>query len=277
MTFKDILVHVDNLEPSAARLSSAINLAESLDARLTGLYVVQKPYLPAYAEAQISADILEEQAEIAKQQAEEAGKKFAEATGKNGLQSEWRVEEGTTAEVFTRQARYHDLAIVGQGHPDSYFFIGDREMPDRMIMTSGRPALVIPYVGEYATIGKRVMVAWDAGPMAARAVHDALPLLQTAKNVTVMVVNPKNGSNGTGDIPGADISAHLARHGVNAQADHVKSDMDTGNMLLSRAADMGADLIVMGAYGHARWAELVLGGVTDHMLKHMTAPVLMSH
>ena len=277
MPFKDILVHVDTLEPSAARLRSAISLAESLDARLTGLYIISKPYIPAYAEAQFSAEILKDQAEKAQQRAEEAERKFKEATARNGLQSEWRVEEGNAAEVLTEQARYHDLAVVGQGHPDNYFFFGDREMPDRMIMTSGRPALVIPCVGEYATIGKHVMIAWDAGPMAARAVHDALPLLTAAKEVNVMVVNPMNGSGGTGDLPGADISAHLAHHGVKAEADHVKTDMDTGDMLLSRAADKGADLIVMGAYGHARWAELVLGGVTDHMLKHMTVPVLMSH
>ena len=277
MPFKDILVHVDTLEPSAARLRSAINLAESSDARLTGLYILPKPYLPAYAEAQISADILEEQAKMAKQQAEDAERKFKEATANNGLQSEWRVEEGNTAEILSKQARYHDLAVVGQGNPESYIFVGDREMPDRMIMTSGRPALVIPYVGEYATIGKHVMIAWDAGPMPARAVHDALPLLPAAKDVTVMVINPKNGVNGTGDLPGADISAHLAHHGVKAEADYVKTDKGTGDTLLSWVADKGADLIVMGAYGHARWAELVLGGVTDHMLKHMTVPVLMSH
>lgn len=277
MPFKDILVHVDTLEPSAARLRSAINLTESLDARLTGLYILSKPYLSAYAEAQISAEILEEQAEKAQQRAEEAEKKFKQATARNGLQSEWRVEEGNAAEILSEQARYHDLTVVGQAHSDSFIFVGDREMPDRMIMTSGRPALVIPHVGEYPTIGKHVMIAWDAGPMAARAVHDALPLLPAAKDVTVMVVNPKNGSGGTGDLPGADISAHLARHGVKAEADHVKTDMGTGDMLLSRAADKGTDLIVMGAYGHARWAELILGGVTNHMLKHMTVPVLMSH
>lgn len=277
MPFKDILVHVDDLEPSAARLRSAINLAESLEARLTGLYIIQKPYLPSYAEAQISAEILKDQAEKAKQRAEEAGEKFKQATARKGLQSEWRVEEGDAAEILSEQARYHDLAVVGQGHPDSYIFIGDSELPDRMIMTSGRPALVIPYVGEYATIGKHVMIAWDSGQMAARAVHDALPLLPAAKDVTVMVVNPKNGKGGTGDIPGADISVHLAHHGVKVETNYVKTDMATGDMLLSRAADKGVDLIVMGAYGHARWAELILGGVTDHMLKHMTVPVLMSH
>ena len=277
MAFKDILVHVDNFANSPARLKAAIKLAESNDARLTGLYVLFKPYLPGYVEVQISAEILEKQAELVKQQAEKAEKKFKAATGKNGLQSEWRVEEGDTAKIFSQQARYHDLAVVGQGHPDSYIFVADREMPDRMILSCGRPVLVIPYVGDFETIGENVMVAWDAGTMATRAVHDALPILKAAKTVTVMVVNPKDGDNDIGNLPGADISAHLARHGVNAEADHVRSDLDPGNMLLSRAADKGADLIVMGAYGHARWTEIVLGGVTKHMLNSMTVPVLMSH
>ena len=79
------------------------------------------------------------------------------------------------------------------------------------------------------------------------------------------------------DLPGADIAQHLARHGVSAETDPVQSDLDPGNMLLSRAADMGADLIVMDAYGHARWKELILGGVTDHMLRQITVPVLMSN
>ena len=150
-------------------------------------------------------------------------------------------------------------------------------MPDNVILSCGRPVLVIPYVGDYETIGENIMIAWDASAMAARAVHDALPVLQAAKTVTVMVVIPKDGGPETGDLPGAAISAHLARHGISAEADHMQSDLDPGNMLLSRAADKSADLIVMGAYGHARWTEMMLGGVTKHLLAHMTVPTLMSH
>ena len=277
MGFKDILVHVDNFENSPARLRTAIKLAQNFNARLTGLYVIFKPKFPAYAQAGISAETLENEAKLAKQQVKEAEKDFRAATGKNGLQCEWRVEEGITAEIFSQQARYHDLAVVGQGHPDSYVFTGDREMPDHMILSCGRPVLVIPYVGDFETIGKHVIVAWDASPIAAGAVHDSLPFLKAAKSVTVLVVNPKGGDYETGELPGADISAHLARHGVNVEADHMQSDLDPGNMLLSRAADTGADLIVMGAYGHARWTEIVFGGVTNHFLSHMTVPVLMSH
>ena len=175
------------------------------------------------------------------------------------------------------QARYFDLTIVGQGDPDDDLFFGDREMPDRLILTSGRPVLIIPFIGTKDAIGKNVLVAWDAGQQASRAVHNALPILQEADKVTVLVVNPKGGVDGTGDLPGADIAEHLSRHGVNAEADHVKTDIDPGDMLLSRAADKSIDLLVMGTYGHARWTEMILGGITKHMLKNMTLPVLTSH
>ena len=277
MALKDILVHVDNFAASPARLQAAIKLAETNDARLTGLYVLSKLYLQAYAEVQIGAENLEALADEAERVAETVGEGFAAATKSSDIQTDWRVVEGVAPTVLSEQARYFDLTVVGQSNPDDSLFPGDRDMPDRMILSCGRPVLVIPYVGDYETIGENVMIAWDAGAMATRAVHDALPILKAAKTVTVMVVNPRGGDNDTGDLPGADISVHLARHGVNAEADHVQSDLDPGNMLLSRVADKGADLIVMGAYGHARWRELVLGGVTRHMLNHMTVPVLMSH
>lgn len=277
MAFKDILVHVDNFAASAARLRSAIKLAETNDARLTGLYVLSMPYLPAYAGVQISAKILEAQADEAKRVAETMGETFAAATKSSDIQTDWRVVEGVAPTVLSEQARYFDLTVVGQSNPDDSLFPGDRDMPDRMILSCGRPVLVIPYVGDYETIGENVMVAWDASAMATRAVHDALPILQAAKTVTVMVVNPKDGDNDTGELPGADISAHLVRHGVNAEPDHMQSDLDPGNRLLSWAADKGADLIVMGAYGHARWTEMVHGPVTNHLLAHMTVPTLMSH
>jgi nucleotide-binding universal stress UspA family protein len=277
MTYKDILVHIDNLGPCKARRAAAINLAKAFDARLTGLHVRTRPYIPPYAEAQISPEILEAQAKDLERIADEAGKAFTAATKSSGVKTEWRAIEGHAPDVISLQARYFDLVVVGQGDPADLLMPGDRDMPDHAIMTSGRPAVVVPCVGQYPTIGRNVMIAWDASRTATRAVHDAMPFLKTAKSVTVMVVNPTTITRGIGDLPGADMAAHLARHGVKAEADHVQCDLEPGEMLLSRAADKGVDLLVMGAYGHARWREIVLGGVTDHILNHMTVPVLMSH
>jgi len=276
MAYKDILVHVDNSESSSVRLETSIRLAKEWGARMTGLYVLSKPFLPAYAEPQISADIIEAQAKEMEKVAAKSQEAFSSATSTNGLNADWRVVENGTADALAKESRIFDLIVAGQKNPDEDLFIADHEMPDRMILTSARPSLIIPYIGECKTVGEHVMIAWDDSQQASRAVHDALPVLKNAKTVTVMVINPKKKGNGSGD-PGAGIVRHLAEHGIKADGEHVTTDMDPGNMLLSRAADKGIDLIVMGAYGHSRWAEFVLGGVTKHMLEHMTVPILMSH
>jgi nucleotide-binding universal stress UspA family protein len=137
---------------------------------------------------------------------------------------------------------------------------------------------VVPYAGTFKTIGQRVLVAWNAGREATRAVNDALPLLEGAAKVTVLAINPHGGLRGHGEVPGADIALHLARHGVRAEASAIKSDdVEIGALLLSQAADLNADLIVMGAYGHSRLREVVLGGATREILRSMTVPVLLSH
>jgi nucleotide-binding universal stress UspA family protein len=121
-------------------------------------------------------------------------------------------------------------------------------------------------------------VAWNAGREAVRAVNDAMPILQAAESVSVLAVDPPSGKCGEGAIPSADICHHLARHGVHAEAaSSVAEDIDIGSFLLSHAADRGVDMIVMGAYGHSRLGEMMLGGVTKSMLQHMTVPVFVSH
>ena len=277
MTLRDILVHVDDLESMPARLQTTFNLARKMQARVTGLFVKAKPYIPPYAEVQISPEMLKMHADQIEEAAKKAEAAFTAASKASGVTTEWRAIEGGLAEVLVTHARYCDLIVLGQKDPRDLLLPGDRDMPDEVVMTCGRPALVVPHVGKYPDVGGKVMVAWDAGAPATRALHDALPILKKAKSVTVMVVNPVTDLPGIGDLPGADIAQHLARHGVKAEADHVESDLKPGEMLLSRAADLGADLMVMGAYGHARWREIMLGGVTDHMLNHMTVPVLMSH
>jgi nucleotide-binding universal stress UspA family protein len=123
-----------------------------------------------------------------------------------------------------------------------------------------------------------VVIAWNSAREAARAVHDAMPLLIAAEAVTVLTIDPREGPQGHGELPGADISLHLARHGVKAQVERtVSADLPVGEVLLSRLADLGADLLVMGAYGHSRMRELLLGGATRSLLQSMTVPVLMSH
>lgn len=277
MTLKDILVHLDDSKVSGDRLRTAIALAQDHGAHLIGVYVMALPELPAYVAAQMPAELIEAQYTALKEAAAAAKATFEEATAKAGLTAaEFRSGEGDTVDVVALHARYCDLAVVGQKDPDGGTAL---DMPDRLILSVGRPVLVVPYVGASTVSGVKAMVAWDGSRLAARAVNDALPILAKASDVAVMAVNPGDAENGHGDVPSADICTHLARHGVKAEAQHVQSDgtVSPGDMLLSRVADEGVGLIVMGAYGHARWRELVLGGVTHHLLEHMTVPVLMSH
>lgn len=278
MGLKDILVHVDRSRRCEERLEAAINLAAAHDAHLIGLYVLTYARIPGYIRAEINEDVLKFQIESARAAAHKAETMFNDRVGRAGVKAEWRCVEGDLLPVLSLHARYADIAIVGQRDPEWKDTGDDPGMPDQLVLSIGRPVLVVPHVGQYPAIGKRVMVAWDASRLATRAVNDALPLLVKAKKVAVIAVNPEGGEEGHGEIPSADICLHLARHGVKAEAQHIYAkDMSVGDMMLSRAADEGIDLIVTGAYGHARWRELVLGGVTRYLLNHMTVPVLMSH
>jgi nucleotide-binding universal stress UspA family protein len=205
---------------------------------------------------------------------------FGEHARRAAVNGEGRCVEGVASSVVGLHGRYADIVIVGQRDPSAGEGAYDRTMPDDVILDVGRPVLVIPHGGEFPVIGERVLVAWNASRPATRAVNDALPLLERAKEVIVVAVNPRTGEGerGHGEIPSADICLHLARHGIKAEAQsQYAKDLDVGPVLLSRAIDEGIDLIVCGAYGHARWREIVLGGVTRHLLEHMTVPVLMSH
>ena len=278
MALKDILVHIDNNKQCADRLRVAIDLTTAYGAHLTGLSVVPQPHIPACVEAQLSAEIIEMESEYLAERTTAAEQMLRQLLDGAGIASEWRTATGVPVDALTLHGRYADITIVGQFDPDDSELAANSEMVDNFILTVGRLVLVLPYIGRHQTLGETVLLAWDASRLATRAVNDALPLLRTAKMVIVMAVNPEGGSDGHGDVPSADICFHLARHDVTAEAmqTHAK-DNGIGDILLSRASGLGVDLIVMGAYGHRRQRELVLGGATRHLLGHMTVPILMSH
>ncbi|MBB4265099.1 universal stress protein [Roseospira visakhapatnamensis] len=279
MSLKDILVHVDSSRHCGTRLEAAAALAARHGARLTGLFVRTTPHVPQFVMSQLGPEVAQAQRRFANEAAAKARAAFDEAVTATGVSAEFRTPEGEMLETLVLHARYSDLVVIGQYDRRDDNMADEREAADHVILDSGRPVVVIPHAGHFPVIGDTVLVAWNASREATRAVNDALPLLRAAKTVHVLVINPRhNGVHGHGEIPGADIAGHLARHGVNAIAEHVVAhEVDAGNMLLSRASDAGADLIVMGAYGRSRLRELVLGGATWHILNHMTVPVMMGH
>jgi len=278
MALKDILVHVDNTKSCATRLETVMALAQEHDANVTGVYAYQRPVVPAFIQAQISREVLDEQSKQLKVMREKAKQQFEDIAKRAGVRGEIRVVEGEVFDVLRMNSRYSDLLVLGQYDPDDDGNEGLSELPDRLVLSTGRPVLMIPHLGRFDNLNQRVMVAWDGSRLACRALNDSLPILEHAKKVDVLSVNPHEAANGHNQEPGADICLHLARHGVNAEAHHiVADDVDAGNMLLSRLSDEGATMLVMGAYGHRRLRELVLGGVTRYILRHMTVPVFMSH
>jgi len=276
MAYKTILVHVDNGKHCPARVQIAVELAARFQAYLVGLYALTQSDGPAGRLIAIGPDIVEQQKQRAAEQAAAARATFDSAVRKGGIPgAEWRASSDDAAATVALHARYADLVVLGQQEPE-----GDSGVDDlfarRAVLASGRPVLMVPYIGGAATLGKRILLAWNATREASRAATDALPFLHAAEQVTAMAVRPKPISHG--ELPGADIALYLARHGVRVEVDIEEAqDIDVGNVLLSRAADLSSDLIVMGAYGHSRFSELVLGGATRTMFESMTVPVLMSH
>ena len=277
MAFKDLLVVVDESPSGVKRVDLALHLASAFGAHLTGLCVSEAADLRPSILAQFPPEVIDMLSRVGREDASRAKAVWDErvrAAG-SGVSAEWRVVEGDLEDVASVHARYADLTILGQVDPDDPRTVED--LPEQIVLGSGRPAVIVPYAGNFPTVGTQVMVAWNGSREATRAVHDALPILERAAAVRVVSVNPADGP-GDGELPGADISQHLARHGVRVEAETFNADgVRVDDALLSRAFDTGADLLVMGAYGHSRLGELVLGGATRHILRQLTIPVFMSH
>jgi nucleotide-binding universal stress UspA family protein len=285
MALKDILVHLDTGPRAMVRLGVAIGLARRHGAHVTALCVIDLPQTEYFYGAAMSfsgtgpEQVIDRMRADAATQCATIESSFRDTLRREGVQGEWRLVEGQLPSTLALHARYSDLSIIGQPNPyDSHVDAGRHATIVTPLLSCGRPILAVPFAGDCSIIGEQVLVAWNASREAARAVNDAMPLLELAKKVTILAVNPKQGIGGHGDVPAADIALHLARHGVRAEAAHtVANDIPDGEALLSYAADLGIDLIVAGAYGHSRAREMVFGGVTRTLIEEMTVPVLLSH
>jgi len=281
MSYKDLLVVLDSEATARERLDLATALAERFAAHLVGLYPLPTPQAPrhlGYYDPALLDPFFAELRERASSAAVKMRETFEHVTGLRRLSAEWReITEGPDADPVLH-ARYADLAILGQLDPDRVETESIQPRPEQVALASGRPVLIVPYAGRFDNVGRRIVIAWNSTREAARAVSDAMPFLESADLVIVLTIDPREGPDGHGELPGADIAVHLARHGVKAQIERtVSAGLPVGEVLLSRIADLGADLLVMGAYGHSRVRELLLGGATRSVLRSMTLPVLMSH
>src|SRR5215813_8706047 len=279
MFYKTILAHLNDSRRAEALLEPAIELAARYNSHLLGLHVyasLPAPPVPmGYASSLLGSVVAQE-----RKQSEDIAATFARMTANAAFVPEWhllKVPHVDLASVVMEHGRAADLIIAGQTDPD-WDLSPLLDFPERLALESGRPVLIVPYAGRFGEIGRTVVIAWKPSRESARAVFDALPLLQAAEQVYILEIQGRDATPATALAPDTTIAASLARHGIKpAVHTSVAPDISVGDEILSRLCDLGADLLVMGAYGHSRMRELVFGGATRNIARHMTVPTLFSH
>jgi nucleotide-binding universal stress UspA family protein len=279
MSYKTILVHVDQSRHAAARIKIAAEIAIAENAHLIGTAMIGiSRIMYQGGAADLTGTIVAAEIDALKERATKALAEFDAIARHMGVLSyEKRLVNDEPEGGLSLQARYSDLVVIGQTDVDETCSRVISGLPEYVMLNCARPVLLVPYAGRFDRVGSNVLVAWDGSMEATRAVTNAIPLLKRAKNVSVALFNPSVQSDVHGEQPGADVALYLTRHNIKVEVLQQHTELDVGNTLLSLAADLRSDLIVMGGYGHTRFREVLLGGVTKTVLKTMTVPVLMSH
>ncbi|MGV3742496.1 MAG: universal stress protein [Burkholderiaceae bacterium] len=281
MSYKTILVHVDNSIGSQCRYQLAASIAKSQDAHLVG---VAATGVSRFIQTPVSGDsdpeavkYLVAPVERYRKKAQDALQGFTDFVRDKGAVHEELLIDDEPYDALKLLSRYSDLIVVAQSDVNDPAMTNMMDFPEYIALNSGRPVLIVPQRGTVCSGIGRVLIAWDASLSAARAVADALPLLKAAEQVTVAIFNPATKPDVVSQLPGADITLYLGRHGINAEVMQEKTNIEIGDALLRLASEKQADLIVMGCYGHTRFREILLGGVTRSMLERASIPVLVAH
>ncbi|TYC51525.1 universal stress protein [Rhodobacterales bacterium] len=277
MPIKDILTVLD-LAGDQPAAKYALEFGRNYDAHVTGLAVSFEPVVPAFAAAPMPVDYLQAAHEQAVAAAKEARDQFNELARVASVKNESRVADiltGGPLENVLVHCRPTDLVVIGQSNPDN-----PEPMRELLIETvlfeSGVPVLLVPYIGSQSYQPKNVLVGWDGSSTATRAIHGALPVLEKAEKITVLVIEKK--ATKTDGQPGADVANYLARHNMDVTVEVITNPQtNVADAVLNHVSDNGNDLVVMGGYGHSRMREFLFGGATREILEAMTVPVLMAH
>ncbi|MXN64379.1 universal stress protein [Stappia sp. GBMRC 2046] len=280
MPFKTLLA-LTEIETGPAHLEPAISIARENAAHLSVLIVGEVPHLPFYGYGghgyvDIWAEECKQREAVLKAAAEEMNTRLA----REGLSFDIRPHLShpeSEDNLIARHAIYCDLAIVLRSRKGELNSVEAKAI-DGALFESGRPVLFVPQTDGPITLGERALIAWNAHREAARATSDALPFLMSSGVVNVLIVDPVVGDDDHGEEPGADIAAVLSRHGLNVSVSSVASaGRPVSQVLLEKARDLDVDLLVLGAYGHSRFRQNILGGTTREMLENSNVPLLLSH
>ena len=280
MQFKNIMVYLDQGNSNQARVDSALAIASTHGAALTGVVLIAQPSSAILQRLGITnAPAIHEKSRA---DAQESIDQFHERAAAAGVEADvLKLEclEGDAPAKLSRVARVYDLSILRQANPDSDNTAFVAGLSEEVMFSSGRPVLYMPYIGAHQIPFKRGLIAWDGSRSSARAVHDALPLLENMDQVTILVIDSNTMEpSSDGVMPGEGLSRHLHRHGISSEIQRLmRGDSSTSTLVLNELANTGADLLVMGGYGTPKLREIILGGVTRTVLEMMTVPVFMSH
>lgn len=280
MSYKTVLVHLND-ERRAARLAEfAVAFAQAHDAHLIGLYVVPLPVvLNEWPDIAI-AEMIEAQRKAYREEAKRIETLFREKTSNLARPSEWRAVESqyaTVADALVENVRMADIAILAQADA-KWHLTHTLDAPEPAVMESGRPILVVPNAGDVQATPQQVTVAWNGKREATRAAFDAIPIAEKAGHAVIVWIDPRTGSAAVGDLPCLELAATYARHGIKTEARTARAeDSSVATALAEELVRTGSGLLVMGAYGHSRLREFILGGATRNVMHQMTVPVLFSH
>jgi nucleotide-binding universal stress UspA family protein len=280
MSYKTILTVLDSTQNAAKVSEFAIALANRFSSHVIGLHMETMAAVPVVAPMEIPdpASIQAIQ-DIAQKETKEIARIFEQKLSENGVSHEWRSfvsSVGYTSASAVDSARCTDIVIAGQS--DSSSLSDSRSDIESFLFESGRPVLLVPYILTEPKPIKRVLIAWNGSREATRAAFDALPFLKEAESVEIFTVDPPETATQSPAMAGAELAATLARHGVKVT---VATKATSGTLsahaaIENRLSDDSIDLLVMGAYTHSRWWEMLFGGVTRTLLDSMTALTLLS-
>ncbi len=280
MSYKTILISLNEVGRLSELVAAAVALARQTGSHVSGLYVV--PAVQVYPSVGFEAapQVFEGNRSYFRDNGPRVKQAFEEAMRRENLSHDFHQVDARTpviAEEVVAAGRVADLVVVSATNPEEITGV-ERDFAEQVVMSLGRPVIVLPYKGNATLALNEIVVGWDGGREAARAAFDALPLLKQAGKVRIVRIDPQKDPSLRGSVAGADLAEALSRHGVKAEAQGYPTDgQDEGQALMRCAEDAGAGLIVMGAYGHSRLAEFIFGGATRFVLNRLACPVLMSH
>ena len=276
MSYKDILVYLDDGKSNQERINTAFDLARSQKARLTAVT------LSALKPTHMIVKDETAQYNISYQEAEKRIAEFSQQATELNIEFDSKIIDLAAGKglrkSFAKYARNFDLVIFRQANPNNKNFDLIESISSKIVVHCGRPVFFMPYIGAHRIHAKNALIAWDGTATATRAVHDSLPILKQVKEVTILVVTEGKKKTAKGESLADDLAAHLGRHGINANVRRTTTGtFDVPTVILNHIAENSLDLLIMGSYGTPGLQRKVFGGVTKKILDSMITPVIMSH